>query len=309
MRTKPDEKLAAKLAAFAVGRLGLFTRSDARRLGLSDDQLDWRVRAGIYQRLGGGVFAVAGCPDSWERRALAGLLAVGPLAKLSHRAAAHLLGFDGFGECPIEVTVPRGMRSRTNLALVHRTYYLHPLDGIRVRRFPVTSGARTIIDLCATGVTTDELMAAAGSAVRDGYTSEVFLRKRLAAMRGPGRHGIRLLDEALDGPIAHSHLERLFLRLVREAGIDAPETQVTIRGERVMRVDCIWEDAKVIVEVMGHRFHVTREDLQRDAQRRNELQEMGYLVIELTTLDLVHRPVQSMARVRRNLLRRRAAAA
>jgi len=294
-----------KLAVVAAGKLGLFTLRDARRVGFSDDQLYRRVRAGLYERLGCGVFAVGGSPPTWERNALAGLLAVGPLARLSHRAAAHVLGFDGFGECPIEVSVPRGVRSPTDLAVVHSTTHLHPLDGIQVGRFPVTSGARTIIDLCAVGATDDELSAAIGSCVRDGYTSEVFLRKRLAVMRGSGRHGIRLLDEVLEGPIAHSHLERAFLRLVREAGIDAPETQVTIRGERVMRVDCIWEDAKVIVEVMGHRFHVTREDLQRDAQRRNELQEMGYMVIEFTASALASRPVQCMAQLQRNLLRRR----
>jgi very-short-patch-repair endonuclease len=306
MSAKPVDKIAAKLAVCAAGRLGLFTRFQARHLGLSDDQLDRRAAAGIYERLGGGVFAVAGAPNSWERRALAGLLGVGPLARLSHRAAAHVLGFDGFGECPIEVTVPRGMRSRTRLAVVHRTTYLHPLDGIRVGRFPVTSGARTIIDLCAVGATEDELSASMGSAARDGYTSEIFLRKRLADMRGPGRHGIRIIDRVLEGPIAHSHLERVFLRLVREAGIDVPETQITIRGERVMRVDCIWEDAKVIDEVMGHRFHVTREDLQRDAQRRDELQELGYMVIEFTASALATRPVQCMAQLRRNLIRRRA---
>lgn len=294
-----------KLAAVAAGKLGLFTLQDARRVGFSDDQLYRRVQAGTYRRLGGGVFAVNGLPSMWERDALAALFAVGPLARLSHRAAAHALGFDGFGECPIEVTVPRGVRTRTDLALVHSTTHLHPLDGIQLGRFPVTSGARTIIDLCAVGATEDELSAALGSAMRDGYTSDVFLRKRLEAMRGSGRHGIRLLDEVLEGPIAHSHLERVFLRLVREAGLDGPQTQITIRGERVMRVDCIWEDAKVIVEVMGHRFHVTREDLQRDAQRRNELQEMGYMVIEFTASALARRPVQCMAQLRRNLLRRR----
>lgn len=300
-----NSALEGKLAAVAAGRLGLFTLRDARRVGFSNDQLYRRVRAGLYERLGGGVFAVSGLPPTWERNAVAGLLAVGPLARLSHRAAAHVLGFDSFGECPIEVTVPRGVRTRTDLAVVHSTTYLHLLDGIRVGRFPVTSGARTIIDLCVVGATDEELSAAIGSATRDGYTSDVFLRKRLAATRGSGRHGIRLLDEVLEGPIAHSHLERVFLRMVRQAGIDMPQTQVRMLGELVIRVDCVWEDAKVVVEVMGHRFHVTRENLQRDPQRRNELQEMGYMVIEFTASALAKTPVQCMAQLRRNLLRRR----
>lgn len=292
----------------AANQLGLFTLAGARRAGLSDDQLYRRVKTGSYERIGAGVFAVAGSPASWERCALGALMGVGPRAVLSHRAAAHVLGFEGFGECEIDVTLPRSMRSRTGLAVVHRTLHLPRLDLTTVGRFRVTSGARTIIDLCAIGVSDDELGAAIGSACRDGYTSETFLRKRLGALRGPGRRGIRQLEQALEGPIAHSKLERAFLQLVREAGISAPKTQVTIKGERVMRVDATWEDAKVIVEVIGHRFHVTREDQQRDAQRRNELQEMGYLVLEFTAVALAREAAQCMARLRRNLIRRALAA-
>ena len=276
---------------------------------MTDRQLHHRVAVGLYEHLGSSVFAIGGVPWTWERRAMAALLAAGPLARLSHRAAAHQLGFDGFGECPIDVTLPRGVKSRTSLAAVHHTSYLTPLDGITVRAFPVTSGARTIVDLCASEVTEDELGAAVGSAIRDGYTSMEFLRKRMLNLRGPGRRGIRALDAVLEGPIGDSHLEREFLKLVRAAGIRDPETQVVFDGEGIIRVDTLWRPERVIAEVMGHRFHVTREDLQRDAQRRNELQEIGNLVLEFTTLDVAKRPAYCMARLRRNLLARAALAA
>jgi very-short-patch-repair endonuclease len=60
---------------------------------------------------------------------------------------------------------------------------------------------------------------------------------------------------------------------------------------------------------MGHRFHVTREQQQRDAQRRNELQELGELVLEFTTADVAYRPMQTIGRLRRLLAQRRARAA
>lgn len=263
----------------------------------------------MYEHLGSSVFAIAGVPWTWDRKARAALLAVGPLARLSHRAAAHQLGFDGFGECPIEVSLPRGKKSRTTLAVVHQTSYLHRLDGVNVRGVPVTSGARTIVDLCASDASEDELSSAVGSAMRDGQTSMEFLRKRMLNLRGPGRRGIRALDSALRGPIGDSYLERAFLKLVHAAGIRDPETQVVFNGERIIRVDTLWRPERVVAEVMGHRFHVTREDLQRDAQRRNELQEMGNLVLEFTTLDVAKRPAYCMARLRRNLLARAALAA
>ncbi len=293
-----------KLASMAAHRLGLFTLKHALEAGLTRRQLYHRVNIGLYERVGESVFAIAGVPFTWERRARAALMVTSPLASISHRAAAHLLGFDGFGECPIELLVPRGVSSNTALAVVHSTTYLHRLDLISVRGFPATSGARTIVDLCASGADEDSLSAAIGSATRDGYTSVAFLRRRIDNMRGSGRAGIRVLDRTLEGPIAHSHLERAFLKLVRAAGIRVPETQVIFDGERVIRVDTLWRPEWVIVEVMGHRFHVTREQLQRDAQRRNELQEFGARVLEFTTVDVARRPAYCMGQLSRSLTAR-----
>lgn len=281
------------------------TLDDARAVGFSEDALATRVARGELDRVARGLLAIAGMPWTWERRALAALLTGGPAARLSHRAAAHLLGFDGFGECAIELTVPRRSRVRTHLAIVHTTTFLHRLDVARVGRFVVTSGARTIVDLAASPKTGDaQLSAAIGSAIRDGYTSELFLRERLAALRGRGRAGIRSIDRVLEGPIAHSHLERRFLRAVARAGLRAPETQQIFTGERVMRVDALWRAERLVVEVMGHRFHCTAEDLARDAHRRNELQEMGMFVLELTTVDLTAAADASMQRIRRTLAAR-----
>jgi predicted transcriptional regulator of viral defense system len=295
-----------RLAALAAGRLGLFTLDDARTVGVSAEQLEGYVARGVHERLVRGVFAVAGMPWTWERNAQAALLATGPAAWLSHRAAAHHLGFDGFGECPVEVTVPRGRLPGSRLAVVHTTTQLHSLDFIRVGRFPVTSASRTIIDLAAVGATADEQSAAIGSAIRDGRTSVAFLRKRLTSLRGPGRHGVVLLDAVLRGPIAHSHLERLFLKLIAAAGLEMPETQVIFDGETVVRVDFYWPRARLVVEVMGHRFHITKEQLQRDAQRRGELQEVDIRVLEFTTDDVARRPEWCITRIRRNLVARSA---
>jgi hypothetical protein len=120
-----------------------------------------------------------------------------------------------------------------------------------------------------------------------------------------GRRGVGALRQALAGPIAHSHLERRFLALIESGGLPLPRTQVTYRTERVVRVDAVWEDAWLVVELMGHRFHATASDLQRDAQRRNELQSIGFEVLEFTTLDLDRRPAAVLGCVAGTLTRRR----
>ncbi len=87
----------SRLAAVAARQLGLFSLAQARHAGLTDRQLYYRAELGWYERVGEAVFAVAGMPWSWHRRALAALMVAGPLARLSHWAAAHHLGFDGRG--------------------------------------------------------------------------------------------------------------------------------------------------------------------------------------------------------------------
>ena len=47
---------------------------------------------------------------------------------------------------------------------------------------------------------------------------------------------------------------------------------------------------------MGHRFHCTALDLQRDAQRRNELQAMGLDVLEFTARAIVREPPDALSR-------------
>jgi very-short-patch-repair endonuclease len=215
------------------------------------------------------------------------------------RTAAHLLGFDGFDAGPIELAVPRTRRVRS-IATIHEVRHLAKIDVVSVGRFPCTSGARTIIDLAASA-SAEQLAAAIGSALRDGWTSEAFLAKRFAALGGRGRTGTVLLRQVLGGPFGHSELERAFLRLVRKSRLPTPRTQVVIRGQRTVRVDAIWDTERVVVEILGHRWHSTRAQLQRDAQRRNELQALGLLVLEFTSDDIARRPHHVVGQIGRAL--------
>jgi len=291
-----------RLARLARGQLGLFTNRQAIEAGLRPRQLGHRVSAGRLDHVGQGVYGLPGHEHSWERSVLAAVLAVGQEAVVSHLTAARLLGFDGFSAGFPEVTVRRGRRARTPLARVHTTMVLPSTDVVTVGRFLVTAGARTIIDI-ATRVSERQLMAAIGSAVRDGWTSQDVLARRLCDLRD--HRGVGVVREAVTGPVGHSYLERRFLALVRDAGISTPRTQVTYRAERVIRVDAVWPREQVVVEVMGHRFHCTALDLQRDAQRRIELQELGFEVLEFTYADVTQRPAYVVSRLSRTLRRRR----
>jgi very-short-patch-repair endonuclease len=56
----------------------------------------------------------------------------------------------------------------------------------------------------------------------------------------------------------------------------------------------------LVVEVTGRLGHVSDAERTRDAQRRNELQDLGFTVIEYTSIQIWEQP----AEVRQNLRRR-----
>jgi very-short-patch-repair endonuclease len=109
--------------------------------------------------------------------------------------------------------------------------------------------------------------------------------------------------------VTHSWLERQLLDLTASAGIGGLRCQVRhyAAGRFVARTDATIADAMFVVEVNGGHAHSTPTQQQRDAQRRNELQLLGWLVLEFTYLDLRDRPAWVVAQIRRALARRIAA--
>jgi very-short-patch-repair endonuclease len=287
----------------AAEHLGCITIDQALACGLTRRQLRHRLDTGRVERLGPRALRIAGSPPSWEQALMAGLLDLGRGAVVSYRAAAVLFGFDGFRAGPVEFTVDRARHGVRSPWIVHTTLTLGRVDRTSVGPFACTTASRTVIDLARSG-NRDELERAMDSAIRDGHSSPVFLKKRLAALRGPGRWGVRLLDELLVDAGGHSKLERAFLQLVRTAGLPRPKCQRIYRidGVTVARVDFDFAPRLVVVEVSGRRGHVSDAERAKDARRRNELGAFGLLVLEFTYDDVLRRPDYVLATLRRHLL-------
>ena len=158
--------------------------------------------------------------------------------------------------------------------------------------FACTSASRTIVDMMG-AVTERELEDAVDSALRLGWTSETFLRRRFGELRHRGLRGASVLDRVLDGTGGHSRLERTFLELVGRAGLPRPTCQRVVRahGRFVARTDFTFEVTPLLIcEVAGHGTHATRRQRQRDEQRRTELQLLGATVVTFTYEDVTERP-------------------
>ena len=285
-------EIDAAIAERAAQQLGLITVQQAHELGATRPMLRSRIRGRRLARLSPKVLRVAGAPSSWRQQVLAAVLEAGPGAVASHRTAAALWRFDGAVRGVVEVTVPRGRRPRRVEGTLHTAHQLLGVDVDSRPLIPRTTPTRTLLD-CAAVVPYAVLESMVDSSMRDGLVRDSYIRWRISQL--PGRRGVRDIERILGpaGPSkrAQSWLERRALRVFAAAGIPPPRVQVQM-GKRggPYRVDFIWEEAGLVVEVLGHRTHSVRRALQSDAERRTRLELAGWVVREFTYEDVVERP-------------------
>lgn len=289
----PPARARTTAISTAIATLASHQHGAVSTAQLAAEGVAWRrwrslVDRGWLDVVAPGVLVVAGAPATWERSLWIASLALGPETRISHRSAAALHGLDRSRRASTEVTLPRALRGRGRAApewvTIHTSDHLGPTDSLRTDGLRVTSATRTIIDLARIGAPEDELAASIDSAVRLGWSSPIVLERRLQQLRGRGRWGCRLLDGLLVDSGGHTMLERRFLAVVRRAKLPRPRPQVVHRrGERtVARVDFCYDEFDLVVEVTGRHGHSSPAERAVDAQRRNELQELGRTVYEYT---------------------------
>ena len=282
-------KLDTTLTNLAADQDGVVTTAQLRVVGISTWQQNRLVADGVIHRIAPRVYALRGSPDTHRRRLRAGLLCLGERSWVSFEAAAALHGLDRSDPRAVEFTIDRGRRPAIVPFVVHTTTRLRPIDQVVVDGLRTMSATRTVFDLALARAHPRRIEAAIDSAVRLHLSSPEVILRRLEDLRGSGRWGCLRVEEMLTDAGGHTMLERRFLELVREAGLPRPRTQVVFRsGDRhVARVDFLFDRLGVVVEVSGQKGHAAPSDRLRDAQRRNELQDLGYRVYEYTYDEVV----------------------
>jgi hypothetical protein len=299
----PDERVAL----VAESQYGLLTYSQAIECGLTEKMIKQRLASGRWTRLHEGVYRVNGAPQSWNQRMCAAVLAAGPGAVASHRAAARLWDLDGFAKMPRELSVMRDRRPRLARTIVHCSTDLDRSLTTTRLGIPVTSPARTILDLGAV-VRRWHVERAMACAIGRRLVQYSDLAVELGRHGRRGRRGAGVLRSLLDergfAPVEHeSHLEGVLLRLVRVYDLPVPicQFEVFVGGQFVGRVDFAYPEYRVLIEVDGYEHHSSLDAFQGDRVRQNDLVEAGWIVLRFTWEDLVHRPAEVAARILRVL--------
>lgn len=293
-----DEKPDKQLAKVAAGQWGVASLAQLRACQLTDEAIDGRVHAGHLHRLHVGVYAVGHPAVPVEGRFLAAVLACGDHAVLSHYAAAadwRLVRWDGRR---VDVTVPGTAPRQHKGVLVHRSLRLGDADLAVHRGIPITTPARTLVDL-ASVLRGQALRRAVREAQVLGLAT---IPAILAAIDRAGRRrGTRALREILAaGPApTRSVLEDVVLDLILSGGLEPPAVNVPLSvGSRIVVPDFRWPAQRLVVEADGGAWHDHKLAREDDAARQAHLEAHGERIVRVTWEQAVARPAETLARLR-----------
>lgn len=269
----------ASIAKVAARQHGLFTMDQAVRAGATESAIRHRLRVGRWQRVGPGVYRVAGVPMSWTQRALAACLVAGSGAVVSHRSAAVFWGVSGFRPGPVDITVPAGRSNRNALARVHRSGLV---EVARREGVPVTPPGRMVADLAGvvSGARLEEVV------------DDVLCRRLVALDELQGRGGNRALRAVLaawtPGAMPEGVAEMRVVRGLLAVGLPPPVRQYEIRsgGVVIARVDLAYPEYRLAIELDGFRWHAGRGPFRSDRLRRNRIEAVGWRLLETAPEDM-----------------------
>lgn len=276
-----------------------FTYEDARRHGLSANDLVELCRAGDLVRPHRGVYLPAHLVDDLDARVVAVGLLLPQGAAVARESAAWMLGLD--------VRPPERWQSAPKLEC------LVPVDGIRPRRpgvnafiselppddivvingIPCTTATRTGVDLARWRPRFIGL-GAVDALTHANLTTVSELAD--AAGRLAGHRFIRRAREVIDlcEPATESVPESWCrLRLI-EAGLPRPAVQISLRdedGREVYRIDMGIVEGLVGIEYDGVEHHLrTVADRAHDESRREDIRRRwGWRVLPATSSDILGR--------------------
>ena len=302
LRQPKADKLAARpdvlVARRAAEQWGVLSLAELRACGLTRDGVWVRVRNGRLHPMHRGVYAVGHGNPPLEGCFLAAVKACGQGAVLSHVSAAALWGFVEWEDRHPEVTVAGSATRLVPRMRVHRTSCFEPQDVTRCQGIPVTSPARTLVDLAAVyeyrGLR--RAVRQAQALQRANVRELVDVLQRLGPRRGT--RNLRRIVATGAAP-TRSELEDVVLDLLLRGGLEHPDVNVPLllAGRRVIP-DFRWPAQRLVVEADGAAWHDDRLAREDDAERQALLEAHGERIVRVTWEQAMARPGQTLARLR-----------
>ena len=276
------------IAAIAARQHGVVTRQQLLRAGLTSGAVENLLARGWLHTLHRGVYAAGHRGVGPRGRELAAVLWAGAGAAMGGRSAAALWQILPPWRGDVQVIASRTKRKQG--VVVRRTRNLPRGDLTRHHGIPVTTPARTLLDLATVVDATTLEDALAEAQIRR------LVRPEALISRATGR-----LAELLGcAAPTRSRLERAFLRFIDEHGLPRPVVNGYVEG---YEVDAHWPEARLIVEVDSWQFHADRRAFEVDRERDAVLQTAGWRVVRVTDRQFTGETAARLSRLTRGLPR------
>jgi hypothetical protein len=257
-----------ELAELARRQHGVVSFGQLQELGFSKGGIARAEGARRLLRVRRGVYAVGHAALSDHGRATAALLVFPGAAVLSHGSAAWLWGLLPTAPREAEVTVAARGNKRRGLQ-VHRVWSLLDEERTTYEGLPVTSMARTLVDLA--GISSPRGLSRVVDRARRRGKLDIAAIDR-ALVRRPHNFGSERLQEVLrlyrQPVFDRARSELLFL----DAGLPPPRINTWEEG---CEIDAYWETERFAVEVDGWETHGSREAFEKDRLRQEDLKLAG----------------------------------
>lgn len=260
--------------------------------GLTYSAISRRVKRGALVRRFPGVYSYGPGDLSPDALWMSAVLAGGDGAVLGRLSAAGLWRASRWPERMPHVLVCRRHAPIDGIEL-HFTRRLEPRDVVVCRAIPVTTVARTLVDLSDMLTPHQLAYVMHQAAYHKRFSIEATGR---AAERANGRHHLDVLEKAMALHLAgsagtRSALEDEFLVVVRD--LPEPLVNTDCEGEEV---DFRWPGTRLVVEVdgPGHRRPAARRN---DARSDAKLRAAGYTVLRFSDVEINQRSSEVLGRL------------
>lgn len=281
------------VSAIAAEQHSLITVPQLAYVGLDRNAVRHRTGEGRLHRIHRGVYAVGHGAIAQISFLAAGVLASGAGSVLSHWSAAALWKLLPFIEGRVHVSsAGRNRRSRNGLA-VHRPHELPRREFVVRELIPVTSPARTVVDVADAGGDFE-------SAINEGRALHRFgdSQLRRAVESSPNRIGAKRLAAFLDAEqspgFSRSKAETILRELIEAARLPPAHRNVRAHG---YELDFYWPDLRLNVETDGSTTHTRERNFESDRARDADLATHGVQVLRFTWKQLTREPMVVIARL------------
>jgi len=293
-----------------TGRVaGIVTTAELTAAGFSDARIATLTRRGDLYQVRRGVYAngrrareILPIADGKQLLQLGAAIAVaGPGAVVSHESAAYLYSIDLLSTPDVATLTCSPGRGWTDRSAVRFHAMTLPAEHVTTMiRMPVTTPARTVVDLART-VSFRAGVVTADSALRKKLVTKTELTAVLATCaRWPGARRAAAVIDFADAR-AESPLESIARITFKDCGLPPPELQVWLGGtdEPVGRVDFYWKQYRTIAEVDGAIKYADPDRARAQLRRDSELRDDGFEVVHFTWQQITQTPEHMALSIRK----------